>query len=628
MAKIASRASRVAPSPAVSRDRDDRCQPTAPSATTGGPHQPRPHGRERAASGRFPHRRLPPPAIATGFVLACALALRLAAPAAAAVLHVNTTEPDPDSGTCQEICGLADALEIANLTPGADTIFLAAGHYQLPAPGVGETSSLVSAPGTEVTLIGASADTTVLDAGGLGRVFEIGGAGLVRLTHLTLTGGDHPSAGGGLLVGGSAIAELDHCRVVDNQAPTGGGIAGQSGATLRLFQSLVEGNRADLGAGIGFEDSFAELAVFGSRILANQSSGQGGGIYASATDPSTLILRDTLIAENTAPTAGGTLAKNVLLVMSGVTFTGNQDGGLVLVASEGSIERSTFSDNTGPSSAELLVDDTSLLLAGSTLVAGENTPALLVTGHVEIAGSVVVGACATPQDGDIDSLGGNVETPADTCDLNVPEDHPNTDLGALGLAPLGDYGGPTPTHALLAGSVAIDVSEALPCQRGETGRDQRGQSPIDGDGDGLLGCDAGAYELQPTETDPPCAPSETTLCIDDRPGDRRFEVRLDFRTQSSPTPRAARTLALSPLGVDRGGLFYFFNPANPELLIKILNACQPQFGNQYWVFFSAGTNVELSMLVRDTFTDELRVYTNPLGNAAQPVQDLAAFPCD
>ena len=51
------------------------------------------------------------------------------------------------------------------------------------------------------------------------------------------------------------------------------------------------------------------------------------------------------------------------------------------------------------------------------------------------------------------------------------------------LGPLQDNGGPTPTHALLLGSPAIDASSACPAT------DQRGVTRPQG-----AGCDIGAFE--------------------------------------------------------------------------------------------------------------------------------------
>ena len=40
--------------------------------------------------------------------------------------------------------------------------------------------------------------------------------------------------------------------------------------------------------------------------------------------------------------------------------------------------------------------------------------------------------------------------------------------------------------------------------------------------------------------------------------------------------------------------FWFFDPSNAEMLIKVLNACVPVLGNKYWVYYAATTNVELT----------------------------------
>ena len=61
--------------------------------------------------------------------------------------------------------------------------------------------------------------------------------------------------------------------------------------------------------------------------------------------------------------------------------------------------------------------------------------------------------------------------------------------GQLNLGPLQDNGGPTMTHALLPGSVAIDVIPADMC---EVDEDQRGEPRPGG-----VTCDVGAFEVQP-----------------------------------------------------------------------------------------------------------------------------------
>jgi outer membrane protein assembly factor BamB len=123
-----------------------------------------------------------------------------------------------------------------------------------------------------------------------------------------------------------------------------------------------------------------------------------------------------------------------------------------------------------------------------------------------------------------------------------------------------------------------------------------------------------------------CVAGATTLCIDDQPGDARFEVKVQFRTaQGGGLAGDGQAISLASLGLLRGGLFWFFGADNPEMLVKVLNACG--LGGKFWVFYSATTNVGLTTTVRDTRTGVTRTYRNPDLTPAPPVEDTAAFDC-
>jgi hypothetical protein len=125
----------------------------------------------------------------------------------------------------------------------------------------------------------------------------------------------------------------------------------------------------------------------------------------------------------------------------------------------------------------------------------------------------------------------------------------------------------------------------------------------------------------------PCVPSGTTLCLDDQPGDKRFKVEVLYQTaQGGGLSGLGNAIPLSSLGVHRGGLFWFFSPDNPEMLIKVLNACATATP-RYWVFYSAGTNVGLSITVTDSVTGRIKTYSNPDLTSAPPVTDTDALPC-
>lgn len=124
-----------------------------------------------------------------------------------------------------------------------------------------------------------------------------------------------------------------------------------------------------------------------------------------------------------------------------------------------------------------------------------------------------------------------------------------------------------------------------------------------------------------------CSPSPTTLCLDDRPNDRRFKVEVSFATsQGGGLSGNGQAISLSSLGVRSGGLFWFFSADNPELLVKVLNGCG--VNNRYWVFYSAGTNVGFNLKVTDTVTGEIYQSVNPDRRLAPPVADTSAFSCN
>ncbi|MDP9121359.1 MAG: hypothetical protein M3O15_08330 [Acidobacteriota bacterium] len=120
-----------------------------------------------------------------------------------------------------------------------------------------------------------------------------------------------------------------------------------------------------------------------------------------------------------------------------------------------------------------------------------------------------------------------------------------------------------------------------------------------------------------------CIPNDSQLCLDNGPGDRRFKISMSFT--HGGTTGAGQAIPLGSLGVNHGGLFWFFGQDNPEVLIKILNGCA--LNGRFWVFFDAGTNVGFTLSVQDTVTGHTQTYSNADNHAAQAVQDTSALPC-
>jgi hypothetical protein len=146
---------------------------------------------------------------------------------------------------------------------------------------------------------------------------------------------------------------------------------------------------------------------------------------------------------------------------------------------------------------------------------------------------------------------------------------------------------------------------------------------VDGKGVGVS-----IYAQSPPALPSSCIPSDTVLCVDDSPGDRRFRVSASFQTvQGGGRSGKAQAIPLSPLGVVHGGLFWFFGADNPEVVLKIVNGCL--VNDRYWAFLSAGTNVGFTVTIDDTILVNSKTYSNTDLTVAQAVQDTSALAsCD
>lgn len=126
----------------------------------------------------------------------------------------------------------------------------------------------------------------------------------------------------------------------------------------------------------------------------------------------------------------------------------------------------------------------------------------------------------------------------------------------------------------------------------------------------------------------PCVPDAETLCIDDLPGDHRFKVKVFYNSVlGGGVSGYGKAMPLGSLGVDHGGLFWFFNADNPEMLIKVLSGCGDN--GHFWLFSSAGTNLGMTTTVTDTVgVNPPFVFVNPDLTPAVPVATIYAFVCN
>jgi CSLREA domain-containing protein len=260
---------------------------------------------------------------------------------------------------------------------------------------------------------------------------------------------------------------LTESIVEDNK---GGGISVES-ARLMISNSGIARNSSTFDGG-GIRSAQSHVTIVGSTIVSNSAGGQGGGIFNNVSDPfgrlgSSVQLTNSTISRNAADSGGGVFNTSLLgnanidLVNSTVTLNEARKAGGGLLGGESSREgdpnflslrNSLVAQNAAPTSPDVFAVQSERGDIGASF-------SLIGNG----SGSSVS-----------DGVNGNqVGTPSAPIDPR---------LGALTL-----NGGPTRTHALLAGSPAINAASSEFCPA----TDQRGVSRPQG-----AACDIGSYERQ------------------------------------------------------------------------------------------------------------------------------------
>lgn len=313
----------------------------------------------------------------------------------------------------------------------------------------------------------------------------------------------------------------------------------------------VSNGRGAYGAGI--RNSEGSLTLTGIVVRDNEatdeSGAEGGGIYSEGP----LTLRETAVTENVARASGnaggltkalgGGVVVTAPLTMEASTISGNvaeadgdgsavtAQGGGLLAGAKATISSSTISGNAVDASgaaAQLRaqgggIQTYNATLTSSTLARNSATSAGLALGaniHSLLTTTVSSTLLAQPLGGADNCSGGlapgseeftsdgyNLDED-DSCELGKSSDL----VGVVaGLDPvLRDNGGPTPTLALLEGSIAIDRGNSFGLAVDQRGLPRPSDFPEIGNREGGDGSDIGAFELQAPPPGPePVRISET-----------------------------------------------------------------------------------------------------------------------
>jgi hypothetical protein len=268
--------------------------------------------------------------------------------------------------------------------------------------------------------------------------------GTVTVSQSTFTGNYvtlPQGVGGG--IDNSGTMTVDHSSITSNTASIGGGAYNETGGTLTVDSCTLTANT---GCALGNADG--TLTVTDSTLQGNRAFqfantlGSGGGIFSTG---STTVIDSTLIG-NYASGGGGIYQSAGSLTVVGSTLTANTVISRVLPSKGGGIYNL--------SSVPVVLRNT--IVAGNVNYGTNGGPD--INGAVDPASSYNLigigdGTVTGIRNGSQGNQVGTVARPIDPL-----------------LGPLGDYGGPTQTMPLQAGSPALNAGDpglaGTPDQRG------------------------------------------------------------------------------------------------------------------------------------------------------------------
>ena len=375
--------------------------------------------------------------------------------------------------TANDAASLTAAINDANTNGEPDTITLTSNITLTAVDNTDDGPSGLPSITSEITIAGGGF-TVARDGGAPNfRLLRVASGGDLTLLNVTLSNGNVTGSGGGILNEGALT--VTNSTISGNSVTNDGGGIANFGA-LTVINSTLSANSAGDNAG-GIINRGGTATVTNSTLSANSANGSGGG--GIANEGALTVTNSTLSANSATNGFGGGIANVGTLTVINSTLSANSatddfGGGGIANFGALTVTNSTISGNSATNGG-----------GGGIYADTFSFGALTVTNSIIADNSATNGGDNC--DGSITDDGGNFSQAiaGDGCPASFGDIIPGTDYNTT----LADNGGLTQTHALLAGSPAID-------QNAPTANDQRGV-PVQG-----ASRDSGAYEFGADSTYP------------------------------------------------------------------------------------------------------------------------------
>lgn len=434
----------------------------------------------------------------------------------------DAVDDNPGNGVCHtagNFCTVRAAIQEANALSGNDTISIPAGTYTLSIAGRDENADATGDLDitSNITLTGASAATTILNANSIDRVLETRNSAVVSISNITFQGGllgaaSYPQGNGGgiLIVNGNVT--ISNCIIRNNTNGTtdfnaGAGLSSEGG-TLTISDTTFADNstQANRASGGGLVTNSDQTTL--TRVTFSNNTGYNAAAFYNFSPD--FNATDIVVSGNTATGSFSDIIENgytgiyTNMTVSGNTASGSNSHGTFFNSYQATLVNVTFDSNTINGFGGGIYSDantsfgsftrlTNITITNNSATSGGGVYAVTADNDNESWKNVLLsnntgGNCGRDNMGvtnSVTSQGHNLSSDS-TCAIYLIATGDQNSVDPL-ISPLADNGGFVKTVALQASSPAIDAGDDVGC----SSTDARGESRPSGSH-----CDIGAYEYQ------------------------------------------------------------------------------------------------------------------------------------